>query len=168
MLSLLQHVRRSYRPYTGVLVHDAADRWRLEDPLPGKMAEPGMVIYWFGAGLFYANATFFTEQVGKLVDESPTPVRWFVIDATAITGLDFSAGRALTELQQDLAKAGVVLALIVVKVRRHGDLERMGLIKMIGANRIFETREACVAAYRSGSATPSSLPAERRSPSAAS
>ncbi len=149
ILSLLQHVRRSYRPHTGVALHDADDHWRLEDPLPGSMAEPGLVIFWFGTDLFFANVPFFAEQVRKLADHSPTPVRWLVIDATAITDLDFSAGRAVAELQQDLANAGVVLALIVVPVRHHGDLEQMGLIKLIGADRIFDSRRACLAAYRS-------------------
>lgn len=149
ILSLLQHVRRSYRPHTGVVLRDADDHWRLEDPLPGRMAEPGLVIFWFGTDLFFANVPFFAEQVRKLVDHSPTPVRWLVIDATAITDLDFSAGRAVAELQQDLANAGVVLALIVVPVRHHGDLEQMGLIKLIGADRIFDSRRACLAAYRS-------------------
>jgi MFS superfamily sulfate permease-like transporter len=149
ILSLLQHVRRSYRPHTGVALRDADDHWRLEDSLPGRMAEPGLVIFWFGTDLFFANVPFFAEQVRKLVDHSPTPVRWLVIDATAITDLDFSAGRAVAELQQDLANAGVVLALIVVPVRHHGDLEQMGLIKLIGADRIFDSRRACLAAYRS-------------------
>jgi len=159
VLSLLQHVRHSYRPQTGVLVHDAADHWQLEDPLPGKMAEPGMVIFWFGANLFYANVAFFAEQVHKLVDDSPSPVRWLVIDASAITSLDFSAGCSLAELQQDLAKADVVLALIIVQVRHHGDLERMGLINLIGANRIFDSRESCLEAYRSESSMRNSTPA---------
>jgi high affinity sulfate transporter 1 len=149
VLSLLQHVRHSYRPLTGVLVRDAADHWRLEDPVPGKVAEPGLVIFWFGSDLFYANVAFFAEEVRKLVYQSPSPVRWLVIDATAITKLDFSAGCAVAELHQDLAKAGVVLALIVVPARRFGTLERMGLSRVIGANRIFETREDCMAAYRS-------------------
>ena len=150
VLSLLQHVRRSYRPQTGVLVRDAAaDQWRIEDPLPVKLAEPGMVIFWFGADLFYANVAFFAEQVRMLVHESPTPVRWLTIDATAISGLDFSAARALAELQQDLAKIGVTLALIVIPVRHWSNLERMGLIELIGANHIFESRHACLAAYQS-------------------
>jgi SulP family sulfate permease len=149
ILSLFQHVRRSYRPQTGVVVRDASDHWRIEDPLPVKLAEPGMVIFWFGADLFYANVAFFAEQARMLVHESPTPVRWLTIDATAITGLDFSAGRALAELQQDLAKIGVTLALIVVPVRHRGNLERMGLIELIGANHIFESRRACLAAYQS-------------------
>ena len=65
--------------------------------------------------------------------------------------MDFSAGRAIAELQQDLAKAGVVLALVVVPVKHHADLERMGLIDLIGWNRIFESRQACLAAYSSES-----------------
>jgi SulP family sulfate permease len=158
ILSLLQHVRNSYRPLTGVLVRDAADHWRIEDPVPGMMAEPGMVIFWFGSDLFYANAGFFAEQARKLVYHSPSPVRWFVVDATAITKLDFSAGHAVAELQQELAKTGVVLALIVVPVRHFGNLEQMGLNNLMGPGRIFETRHACVTAYRSECSTPSNEP----------
>jgi len=147
VLSLLQHVRQSYRPPTAVVVRDANGHWQLEDPLPGKMLAPNLVMYWFGADLFYANVAFFAEQARKLVDQSPTPVRWLVIDATAITGLDFSAGKALTELQQDLAKKGVTLALLVVLPRHHGTLGRMGLTDLVGSNRIFESRQACLDAY---------------------
>ena len=44
----------------------------MEDPVPGKMIEPGLVMYWFGSALFYANAAFFAQQARKLVDESPS------------------------------------------------------------------------------------------------
>ncbi len=149
VLSLLQHVRHSYRPPTGVIVRDRAGNWSLEDAVPGKMVEPGLVMFWFGRDLFYANADFFAQQARRLVDDSPSPVRWLAIDATAMTGLDFSAGRAVAELQQDLAKAGVVLAIVGVPVKRHADLERLGLVDLIGSNRIFNSRHACVAAYKS-------------------
>jgi|SRR5215471_10224951 len=92
---------------------------------------------------------FFAEQARRLVHESPSPVRWLVIDATAITGLDFSAGQALAELHQDLAKAGVVPALVAVPVGHHANLERMGLVDLIGVDRIFDSRHACMAAYKS-------------------
>jgi MFS superfamily sulfate permease-like transporter len=75
-------------------------------------------------------------------------VRWLVIDGSAITSIDFSAGRAVAELQQDLAKKGVVLALARVNPKREGEFERLGLITLIGANRIFESRKDCLAAYR--------------------
>jgi sulfate permease, SulP family len=150
VLSLLLHVRQSYRPHVGVVVRDSADHWRLDDPEPGKMAESGMIMFWFGAGLFYANTAQFAKLARTLVDQAPTPIRWFVLDARAVTEVDYSGGRALTELHQDLAKAGIVLALIVVRVRHQGYLERMGLVDLIGADRIFESRYDCVAAYRAG------------------
>lgn len=149
VLSLLEHVRRSYRPHTAVVVRDAAGHWQFEDPVPGKMVEPGLVMFWFGADLYYANAAFFAEHARGLIHDSPSPVRWLVVDATAITSLDFSAGRTMAELQQDLGKLGVVLALVVVPVKHNADLERMGLIDLIGSNRIFESRHACLAAYNS-------------------
>jgi len=152
VLSLLQHVRRSYRPHTAVIVRDATDHWRMEDPVPGKMLEPGLVMFWFGSDLFYANAASFASKARQLVEESPSPVRWLVIDASAITGIDFSGGGALAELQEDLAKKGVVLALArvnpIVGGQTEQRLERLGLIKLIGPDRIFTSRTACVEAYR--------------------
>jgi len=149
IVSLLQHVRRSYRPHTGVVVLDHVDHWQVQEAVPGRMIVPGMIMYWFGSDLFYANVAFFAAQVRKLVNHSPTPVRWLVIDCSAITDVDFSAGRAVMDLHQDLAKAGVVLALSRLQVTPHGDLERMGLVQLIGENRIFDSRHACVEAYRS-------------------
>lgn len=149
ILSLLMHVRHSYRPHVGVIVRDEADHWRIEDAAPGKLAEPGMVMFWFGAGLFYANAAFFAEQVRRLIEHQPSPVRWLVIDARAVTELDYSAGRALSELHQDLSKAGIVLGMIVVQARHKDSLERMGLVDLLGADRIFESRYECIEAYRS-------------------
>ena len=147
LLSLLQHIRRSYRPHTAVILLDAADHWRMDQPSPGKMTKPGLIMYWFGADLFYANAEFFSRQVRSLVEESPSPIRWLVVDATAITDIDFSAARTLTELQQDLAKMGVSLVVVLVPMTHHFTLEQVGLIDSIGTNRIFNSRRACLEAY---------------------
>jgi high affinity sulfate transporter 1 len=149
VLSLLMHVRHGYRPNTGVIVRDGKDHWRIDAPIPGKEAEPGLVMFWFGGGLFYANATFFAEQARRLVHNSPVPVQWLVVDARAVTEMDFSAGRTLLELFQDLKSAGIVLALIVVPMRQQRVMERMGLLKLIGSNRIFESRYECIQTYLS-------------------
>jgi MFS superfamily sulfate permease-like transporter len=147
VLSLLQHVRHSYRPATGVILR-SADHWELlEDLEPGKMVAPGLMMYWFGSDLFYANAAFFATQARTLVQDSPSPVRWLAIDGSAITDIDYSAGQALAELQQDLSKAGVILALIIAKVRHRGKLQRMGLLDLIAPDHIYESRKKCLEAY---------------------
>ena len=152
VLSLLLHVRHGYHPNTAVILSDPDEHWRMEPLAPGKMIEPGLVMYWFGADLYYANANHFVEQARLLVNQSPAPVRWLAVDAGAITDIDFSAGRALQELQQDLAKQGVVLALTRVSTNLQEDLERLELTDVIGAAHIFVSRRDCLAAYERANA----------------
>ncbi|MGZ8915916.1 MAG: SulP family inorganic anion transporter, partial [Methylobacter sp.] len=65
-LSLLRHVRHSYRPHTMVLAPDKAGRWLPVSSTPGLETEPGLVVYRFGADLFYANDNRFTDEVRAL------------------------------------------------------------------------------------------------------
>ena len=147
ILSLFDHLRHGYRPHTAIILGDPVEHWRMETVSPGKMIEPGLVMYWFGADLYYANANYFAEQAQMLVAQSPQPVRWLVVDAGAITDIDYSAGTTLKELQQDLAKQGVVLALARVSTGLRADLDRLELTGVIGVNCIFDSRTNCLAAY---------------------
>ena len=94
VLSLLRHVRHSYRPHTAVLVEDGG-QWRPTPAVPGALSGPGLVIFQFGADLFYANAGRFAADVRGLVEGAATPVKWLVVDAGAITSVDYSAARVL-------------------------------------------------------------------------
>src|SRR5262245_30031281 len=107
VLSLLRHVRHSYRPHTMVLTPDAAGGWASVPAAPGAQTEPGLVIYRFGADLFYANDHRFTDEVRILVEHAPVPVRWFIVDAGAMTDIDYSAARSIRELLDDLKRQKV-------------------------------------------------------------
>ncbi len=111
------------------------------------MIEPGLVMYWFGADLYYANANHFVEDAQRLVAQAPSPLRWLLVDTGAITGIDFSAGRALIELQRDLARQRVVLAFARVNDRLRADLDRQAVTEAIGADLIFNSRKHALAAY---------------------
>jgi len=126
----------------------------MEPVVPGKFIAPGFVMYWFGADLYYANANRFIEEARRLVNDSPAPVRWLGVDASAITAVDFSAARALIELQQDLAKQGVVLVLARVNASLQAALDRQGVTAAIGADRIFSSRKHCLATCRASSTDP--------------
>ena len=137
-LSLMRHVRHSYVPHTAVLVNDESGQWRSTPAVPGALSGPGLVIFRFGADLFYANAGRFGEDVHRLV-EGPTPVRWLVVDAGAITSIDYSAARVLRALQSDLRARGIVLVFVHVPVSLQSHLDRHGLTDVIGADHIFDT-----------------------------
>jgi len=148
VLSLLQHVRHGYRPHTAIILYDPIEHWHMQPLSPVKMIEPGVVLYWFGADLYYANINHFVEQVQQLVHEASEPVRWLVVDAEAITGVDFTAGRALIALQKDLAQKGILLAFARVNNGLRADLDLQEVTPAIGVERIFNSRKHCLAAYR--------------------
>jgi len=70
VLSLIEHVRHSYRPHVAVIACDAAGHWRLDESVSGRIAESGLMIFWFGADLFYANVGFFIAQVRRVIRDS--------------------------------------------------------------------------------------------------
>jgi high affinity sulfate transporter 1 len=144
VLSLLRHVRHSYRPHSVVLALDADGQRR---PV---QSEPGLVIYRFGADLFYANDHRFADEVRSLVAHAPAPVRWFIVDAQAITDIDYSAARSVLELLDDLArqKVGVIFARVSPFLR--SDMDRHGVTAAIGAARVFTTLHEAIAAARGG------------------
>jgi MFS superfamily sulfate permease-like transporter len=110
VLSLLRIVRHSYHPHTAVLVNDEKGEWRIHPPVPGAVTEPGLVIYRFGAPLFYANANRFSEEIHRLVDQAPARVRWLVVDAGPITQIDYTAARSVRQLKDVLDRQGVLFA----------------------------------------------------------
>jgi sulfate permease, SulP family len=146
--SLLYHVQRGYRPPTAVILSDPKQAWKMAPAEPGQMILPGMVMYWFGGSLYYANASRLAEESRRLVDQSPAPVRWFVLEASAIPNLDYTAAGVLRELQADLSKRGVVLAVAMASTSLEVALERNGLAEAIGRAHIFPTLQACLDAYR--------------------
>jgi MFS superfamily sulfate permease-like transporter len=70
------------------------------------------------------------------------------IQRRLITDIDYSAGEALKELHEDLAKIGVVLAMARVSEQLHKDLERLGLVDVIGRDKIFDSRGTLLETYR--------------------
>jgi len=147
VLSLLRIVRHSYHPQTGVLLAAEGETWRVIPAVPGAMTEPGLVIYRFGAALFYANAGRFAEEIRALVGPPPSPVRWLVVDAEAITQLDYTAARVVRQLHQDLARCGTQLAFARVPSSLKADVERHHLAEVIGPTLIFDRLHDAMQAY---------------------
>ena len=148
-LSLFRIVRHSYRPHTAVLEQSSEGIWHLNPVVPGAITEPGLVIYRFGAPLFYANANRFSEEVRMLATSAPSPLRFLIVDAGAITNVDFTAARVVREVLQDLSVQGTGLVLAHVQSDLKPDLDRHHLTEAIGPTRIFDTLREALATLRS-------------------
>ncbi len=148
LLSLFRHVRQSYRPHTAVLQFDPAHGWTTVPATPGNQTEPGLILYRFSADLFYANATRFADEARALVGGAPCPVRWLVIEADAITNLDYTAARVILVLINELVRQSVGVAFARVSASLRADMDRHGVTDAVGSDRVFVSRHETLAAVR--------------------
>jgi SulP family sulfate permease len=144
-LSLLRIVHHTYRPHTAVLEQTSEGIWQLDPVVPGAVTEPGLVLYRFGAPLYYANANRFSEETRMLASSAPSPLHWLIVDAGAITNVDFTAACVVRELQKDLAAQGTGLVFAHVQSDLKPDLDRHHLTEVIG---IFDSLHEALAALR--------------------
>src|SRR6476661_2309785 len=93
--SIIDHLRHSYNPRSGVLVKSPAGHWQPAPVAPGARTEEGLVIYRFGTSLYYANAFRLLDDVTGLVGHGG-PLRWIVLDCAAIGDIDYTASAVLT------------------------------------------------------------------------
>jgi len=135
-LSLLRHVRHSYEPHTGVLVHDAAGEWQVLPCSEPKFAEPGVLIYRFGSDLFYANERRFVDELRGLADRAGPALRSLVVDASAMSDLDYSAARALRALIDELRPRRIALVFGRVSPGLRADMQRHGIAAALGAQHL--------------------------------
>jgi MFS superfamily sulfate permease-like transporter len=153
VVSLMRVVRHGYHPHSGVLQANPDGTWKLIPVAPNVVTEPGLVLYRFGAELFYANAGRFLEEVSRVVQPMPSAVKWVVVDAEAMTHMDYTAARIVKRLKDNLDEAGVELAFARVPWDLRSDFNRHHVMEVIGPSRIFNRLHDAIAAFE-GSAKP--------------
>lgn len=146
-LSLLHHVRHSYRPHTGIVVLASDGEPEVETVHPDGEIEPGLVVYRFGADLFYANCRLFSADIHTLTRDAKVPVRCIIVDCSAITDLDYSAARLVRGVIEDCGKGGITMMFARVSPFLHADMARHGIIETVGENNIFWKMHTAKAAF---------------------
>jgi high affinity sulfate transporter 1 len=137
ILSLVLHVRRHYIPADFVLAFDPDGRVQPLAPVPGTVSEPGLIVYRFGAGIFYANAQRLSDEVLGLVDTADPP-RAFVFDLGSVDDIDYTGGETLLELVGQLATRNVEVAFAGANDKVRRELRVFGIAAKVGDERIFE------------------------------
>ena len=145
-LSLLNFIRRAWRPHDAVLGRvDNLKGYHDTERYPGARLIPGLVLYRFDAPLFFANADFFRARVRAL--GRPGETRWIVVAAEPITDIDATAGETLRTLNDELEADGIELAFAELKDPVRDRLRRYGIHDTIGDDRYFPTLGVAVDAY---------------------
>ena len=148
VLSLLGLINRISHPPDAVLSEVPGHGFHDLGNSPGGQTLPGLLAYRFYAPLLFSNIGHFVERVRQLVAASPTPVRWFLLDAQAITDIDVTAAESLHTLHQELAQRGVAFKIAHANRPLRETLERTGLAREISAESFYPSVHECVAAFQ--------------------
>jgi MFS superfamily sulfate permease-like transporter len=74
-------------------------------------------------------------------------VRWLIVDAEAITNIDYSASRVIVQLNEQLKEAGVTLGFARMPVSAAADFQRHHLAEIIPPSMIFDNLHGSVQAF---------------------
>ena len=113
--SLVALVYRTFRPEVAVLgrshARETDEDVGFRDVSRHHDVEtfPGLVIFRFDQEIFFANATFFRDQIRQLVESNNPPARAILVDAEAITHIDSTAVDMLGDLHDELLSEGIGL-----------------------------------------------------------
>jgi MFS superfamily sulfate permease-like transporter len=148
VVALLEFVADAWRPHSAVLgrvpgikgYHDVGR-------YPDAALIDGLVLFRWDAPLFFANAEQFRDRALRAVAGSATPVKWLVVSAEPVTSVDVTAVDVLTDMDQQLHRAGIELVFAEMKDPVKDMLKRYGVYEELGERYFFPTLGQAVHAY---------------------
>ncbi|HUI01915.1 MAG TPA: SulP family inorganic anion transporter [Acidimicrobiales bacterium] len=146
-LAILDRTRRSAHPRSYVLGRiDGTTSWEPLGHRDHPVAVPGVVVVQLVAPIYYANADHVRADIKAALADAPGPTSLLVLDADAISDIDFTGTRMLRALLDDLDRARVTVAVARAVGEAPRSLSRSGLGARIGADHIFGTVDEAVTA----------------------
>lgn len=153
VLSMVEHLSHGYRPFDTTIAISPEGRLEAMPVTSGKViqAAPGLVIYRFGASLYYANSARFTEDALAILDQADLKVEWFCLSGAAIGDVDYSGAGAIRQIVAEVKRRGATFVVCELEPGVADLPTRYGLQAEIGG--VYPFIEDVIAAYRERSAT---------------
>lgn len=151
ILSLIERLRRQYHPHDEVLLRDqeyaqwAAERFSSKRH---KLDAPaGLLVYRFNDALFFENAGYFYKRITRAIKRAKNPVKYLVLDTSAISDIDYTAAKEISRLVGQLNADDIQFGLAHVSPRLRSLLKRYQLIDLIGSENIFPSLRLAIESY---------------------
>ncbi len=111
---------------------------------PENTAVPGMLIVRLDGPLYYANALTTRDKIKALVDAAEPPPKVVILDGTAQDQVDVTSINVLISLVKELQAKGIAVAVSEIHAPVLAYAREMGLVDLIGPERVFPTVELAV------------------------
>ncbi len=153
-LSLVSHTRHGYRPKNMLIVQTTPEEWVAKPVATRAHFLPGLLMYRFTHGMYYANTEVLTDEVTRLVSQTSPPIAWFCISAASVDDIDYSAAETLRTLYGLLKERGIRLVFSEVADEVYAQLKRSGITQLVGEDAFYPSAASVARAYRRTGAAP--------------
>ena len=153
-LALLLLLKRSARPPDAVVgrvpgmkgFHDLAQH-------ADAGATPGLLLYRFGAGIVFYNASYFKNRILELA-ATQRDLKWLVIDGSTINTIDSTGAEMVEALARDLARHSVRMCLAGFRTEVRNMLQRADAMTTIGMDSLYPTLKSAMNAFLAAQSHP--------------
>lgn len=149
VLSLMEHVRRSYRSQNVVLALDDQGNWKALSVKEPKQALPGLLFYRFAHTIYYANSSQFFHEILELTNQANPALAWFCIDASAVADVDFTAAESIRDIHGVLKARGVRLIWVNVIEAVRGEFDRYQITGLFGQDAFYDNISNVIQGFKS-------------------
>ena len=150
-LSLIILIYRTSRPYVTELgkVPDS-DFYRNKNRFEEVLIENEVLVFRFDAQLFYANASYFRDNLDQMAAKKGVALKLIVLDSESINRIDSTGVEMLKERILYYKKKGITFYFAGVKGPVRDVLFRGGILKIIDVNHFFMRVNSAVKFYKTG------------------
>ncbi len=150
-LSLIVLIFRTSRPYIAELgkVPDS-NFYRNKNRFEEVIIEDDILVFRFDAQLFYANASYFRDNLDLMADKKGKALKLIVLDAESINRVDSTGLEMLKERIKYYQKKEVKFYFAGVKGPVRDDLFKCGVLQIIDINHFFMRANQAVKYYKTG------------------
>ena len=150
-LSIIVLIFRTSKPYIAVLgaVPDS-DFYKNSERFENVIIEEDVLVIRFDAQLFFANASYFRDNLDLLAAKKGAALKLIVIDAESINRVDSTGADMLLDRINYYKKKGVIFYLAGVKGPVRDSLFKAGILNSIDINHFFMNIYTAVKFYRTG------------------
>jgi SulP family sulfate permease len=148
LLSLFSHTRHGYHPKNEVIVPADPEGWQFQPVSTQAQYLPGLMVYRFTHGMYYANAELLSQEVTRLAQEANPPLVWFCLEASAVDDIDYSAAATLRSLQSFLKTKGIRLVFADVSPEVKAELVHSKITDLVGQDALYATVALVIKDYR--------------------
>ncbi len=150
-MSIIILIFRTSKPYIAVLgaVPDS-DFYKNKERFQNVIIEDDILVIRFDAQLFFANASYFRDNLDELAAKKGEALNLIVLDSESINRVDSTGVDMLMERIQFYKKKGITVYFAGVKGPVRDTLFRAGILNIIDINHFFMNIFTAVKFYKTG------------------